>query len=73
MPRLGLRAFIGHLLIGWEPSTSSIRLVFHLLLEAHHIRMVKNYQLYDWGYTLRCSLPPARTLVPSREPSSATG
>jgi len=25
--------------------------VFHLILGAHHIRMVSNYQIYDWTYT----------------------
>ena len=28
-----------------------VKVVFHLLLQAHHIRMVPEYQLYDWGYT----------------------
>ena len=52
LPRLGPRAFIGYLLIGWGAFNIVDQVVFHMLLEAHHIRMVENYQLYDWGYTL---------------------
>lgn len=26
-------------------------IVFHLLLQAHHIRMVENYLVYDLAYT----------------------
>ena len=51
LPRLGPRVFIGHLLIGWGAFNIVDQVVFHLLLDAHHIRMVENYQLYDWGYT----------------------
>ena len=48
---LGLRRAIGHLLIGWGAFHVVDQVVFHLLLQAHHIRMVEDYQLYDWGYT----------------------
>jgi uncharacterized membrane protein len=41
----------GALLIGWGAFNITDQVVFHLLLEAHHIRMVEDYQLYDWGYT----------------------
>ena len=51
LPHLGLRAFLGCLLIGWGTFNLVDQVVFHLLLEAHHIRMVEEYQLYDWGYT----------------------
>ena len=42
---------VGLLLIGWGAFHVVDQVVFHLLLEAHHIRMVEDYQLYDWGYT----------------------
>jgi len=51
LPGLGLRVFVGHLLIGWGSFNAVDQVVFHMLLEAHHIRMVEDYQLYDWGYT----------------------
>ena len=41
----------GALLIGWGAFNITDQVVFHLLLEAHHIRMVEDYQVYDWGYT----------------------
>ena len=41
----------GALLVGWGAFNITDQVVFHLLLEAHHIRMVEDYQLYDWGYT----------------------
>ena len=45
------RRTAGRLLIGWGAFHIVDQVVFHLLLEAHHIRMVEDYQLYDWGYT----------------------
>lgn len=48
---LGPRRFVGWLLIGWGGFHVVDQLLFHLLLEAHHIRMVESYQVYDWGYT----------------------
>jgi len=48
---LGLRRVTGHLLIGWGAFHVVDQVVFHLLFAAHHIRMVEDYQLYDWGYT----------------------
>ena len=39
----GLGAFIDGIVLH--------QLVFHLALGAHHIRMVDNYQVYDWGFT----------------------
>ncbi len=45
------RALTGALLVGWGAFNITDQVVFHLLLEAHHIRMVEDYQLYDWGYT----------------------
>ena len=49
--RLSLRRVIGLLLIGWGAFNITDQVVFHLLLGAHHIRMVEDYQVYDWGYT----------------------
>ena len=45
------RSLSGALLVGWGAFNITDQVVFHLLLEAHHIRMVEDYQLYDWGYT----------------------
>ena len=45
------RSLTGALLVGWGAFNITDQVVFHLLLEAHHIRMVEDYQLYDWGYT----------------------
>ena len=41
----------GALLVGWGAFNITDQVVFHLLLEAHHIRMVEDPQVYDWGYT----------------------
>ena len=49
--RLSLRRVVGLLLIGWGAFNLTDQVVFHMLLGAHHIRMVDNYQVYDWGYT----------------------
>jgi uncharacterized membrane protein len=49
--RLSLRRVLGLLLIGWGAFNITDQVVFHMLLGAHHIRMVENYQVYDWGYT----------------------
>jgi uncharacterized membrane protein len=48
---VGVRRALGWGLIGWGAFHVFDQLVFHLLLRAHHIRMVANYQIYDWGYT----------------------
>ncbi len=45
------RALTGALLAGWGAFNITDQVVFHLLLGAHHIRMVADYQVYDWGYT----------------------
>ncbi len=45
------RSLTGALLVGWGVFNITDQVLFHLLLEAHHIRMVEDYQLYDWGYT----------------------
>jgi uncharacterized membrane protein len=39
------------LLIGWGTFNVVDQFVFHLALGAHHIRMVDDYQVYDWGFT----------------------
>ena len=41
----------GALLVGWGAFNITDQVVFHMLLGAHHIRMVEDYQVYDWGYT----------------------
>ena len=48
--RLPGRAFAGLLLIGWGAFHVVDQVVFHLILEAHHIRMVDDYELYDWSF-----------------------
>lgn len=48
---LGLDWLAGNLMIGWGIFNVIDQLVFHLALGAHHIRMVENYQVYDWSYT----------------------
>jgi uncharacterized membrane protein len=45
------RALTGALLVGWGAFNITDQVVFHMLLGAHHIRMVEDYQVYDWGYT----------------------
>ena len=45
------RPLTGALLVGWGTFNITDQVVFHLLLGAHHIRMVEDYQRYDWGYT----------------------
>jgi uncharacterized membrane protein len=42
---------VGPMLVGWGAFNITDQIVFHMLLEAHHIRMVEDYQVYDWGYT----------------------
>ena len=44
------RALAGLLLIGWGAFHVVDQVVFHLILEAHHIRMVDDYELYDWSF-----------------------
>ncbi len=46
-----MRRFTGWALTGWGAFNLVDQAVFHMLLGAHHIRMVRNYQVYDWGYT----------------------
>jgi uncharacterized membrane protein len=48
--RLPARAFAGLLLIGWGAFHAVDQFVFHLALEAHHIRDVENYAVYDWSF-----------------------
>jgi len=48
--RLPARAFAGLMLAGWGAFNVVDQLVFHLALEAHHIRMVDDYQVYDWTF-----------------------
>ena len=64
---------LGALLVGWGAFNITDQVVFHLLLEAHHIRMVEHYQLYDWGYTAIGAVLVAVGVRLSREPSEALG
>ena len=47
---LGGRALAGLLLAGWGVFNLTDQAVFHLALRAHHIRMVEDYQVYDWSF-----------------------
>jgi uncharacterized membrane protein len=62
------RSLTGALLVGWGAFNITDQVVFHLLLEAHHIRMVEDYQLYDWGYTAIGALLVAAGLALVRSP-----
>jgi uncharacterized membrane protein len=49
--RLDRRPLVGLGLVGWGLFHVVDQLLFHLALEAHHIRMgVENEALYDWGF-----------------------
>ena len=49
--RLEARPLLGLALVGWGLFNVVDQLVFHLALEAHHIREgVSNYEVYDWGF-----------------------
>jgi uncharacterized membrane protein len=48
--QIEVRPLAGHGLIGWGVFNVIDQFVFHLLLEAHHIRMVENYRVYDWSF-----------------------
>ena len=48
--RLPGRAFAGLLLIGWGAFHVVDQVAFHLILGAHHIRQVEDYQVYDWSF-----------------------
>ncbi len=47
----GLRPLIGLMIAGWGVFNVVDEIVFHLLLRAHHIRMVENWFVYDATYT----------------------
>ena len=47
----GWPLLVGPLLVGWGLFNVVDQVVFHLLLEAHHIRQGEDYLLYDWGFT----------------------
>jgi uncharacterized membrane protein len=75
--RLPGRALAGLMLIGWGAFHAVDQVVFHLILGAHHIRQVDDYQLYDWsffglglafaasGWALLRRDPPARRRPPA--------
>jgi uncharacterized membrane protein len=67
------RALLGALLVGWGSFNITDQVVFHLLLEAHHIRMVEEYQLYDWGYTAVGAALIAAGLLLGRDRSRRSG
>jgi uncharacterized membrane protein len=48
---LGTRRTVGLMLVGWGAFNVVDEIVFHLLLDAHHIRMVDDYLVYDLAYT----------------------
>ena len=45
------RELVGAVLVGWGVFHVVDQVLFHLLLQAHHIRYGEHEQLYDWGYT----------------------
>lgn len=47
---LGVRRFSGLLLLGAGGFQVVDQILFHVVLRAHHVRMVDNYQVYDWSY-----------------------
>ena len=47
----GGRATLGAVLLGFGAFHLVDEVVLHLLLEAHHIRMVEDYLVYDVGFT----------------------
>jgi uncharacterized membrane protein len=49
--RPGMRTLIGGMLIGFGVFNVIDEIVFHVLLELHHIRPGPDYLLYDLGYT----------------------
>jgi uncharacterized membrane protein len=51
LPGVPGRALVGAALVGWGTFHVVDQVLFHLLLEAHHIRPGEHEQLYDWGYT----------------------
>ena len=48
---LGLRGATGWLLVGWGAWHLVDEVLFHVVLQAHHIRMVEDYLVYDLAYT----------------------
>ena len=46
------REAIGGALVGWGAFNLVDEVLFHLVLELHHIRMVDDYLVYDLGFTL---------------------
>ena len=73
--RLPGRAFAGLLLAGWGAFHIVDQVVFHLILGAHHIRQVDDYQLYDWSFfAIGIALIGAGSmLVRSARPAPAAG
>ncbi len=49
--QFGLRPLIGMMIAGWGVFNVVDEIVFHLLLQAHHIRMVDDWLVYDATYT----------------------
>lgn len=45
------RYAIGGTLVGWGAFHVVDEILFHLILDLHHIRMVDNYLAYDLGFT----------------------
>ena len=52
LAEVGARGVAGGLLLGWGTFNIADQILFHMVLGAHHIRMVDNYLFYDAAYTL---------------------
>ena len=64
------RRVAGLLLVGWGLFNVVDQVVFHLLLEAHHIRDGEHAALYDWGFTALGVLLAALGASLAREPAA---
>lgn len=67
----GMRWLTGALLVGWGVFNLVDEIVFHLILGAHHIRMVDNYLVYDLVYTVVAASLVAGGLALQRRDSGA--
>jgi uncharacterized membrane protein len=45
-----VQPFVGLMLIGWGAFHAVDQFVFHMIIGAHHIRQVDDYQVYDWSF-----------------------
>ena len=63
---IGARGLLAWALIGWGSFNLADQVVFHMILGAHHIRMVESYQVYDAAYTALGALLVASGLALGR-------